>query len=274
MWALDLRSGYFQLAVNPGHIAITAFVTKHGTYAFRPMPFGLSGAAPNFQKAIDINLKPVIGKFVNIYMDDVIISSPSFIQHIALRDAGLTLNKDKCRKLNTPFQKLVMVSDGTEFAVGDIERLYDEARRNTKAKHEKWGKYYNRRRRDMQIKYGRKKGSGVKRELEGKEIRFKTDQGGRHTGKTDKRGPLIRSPPGSWSDPSRKIKMRRKENVRKKSRTEETVMPSTSGYNLRQRKGAKVESRPAIEMTTLQGGSVRARNNQEKHYSPYIEEQA
>ncbi|GFX10140.1 uncharacterized protein TNCV_1865381 [Trichonephila clavipes] len=40
------------------------------------------------------------------------------------------------RKLITLFQKLVMVSDGTEFAVGDIERLFDEVRRNTKAKYE------------------------------------------------------------------------------------------------------------------------------------------
>ncbi|GFT63794.1 hypothetical protein TNCV_2434911 [Trichonephila clavipes] len=29
-----------------------------------------------------------------------------------------------------------MVSDGTGFAVGDIERLFEEARRNTKTKHE------------------------------------------------------------------------------------------------------------------------------------------
>ncbi|GFW98611.1 uncharacterized protein TNCV_2757901 [Trichonephila clavipes] len=36
-----------------------------------------------------------------------------------------------CRKLITPFQKLVMVSNGTEFAVGDILRLFEEARRNT-----------------------------------------------------------------------------------------------------------------------------------------------
>ncbi|GFS66593.1 uncharacterized protein TNCV_228851 [Trichonephila clavipes] len=41
------------------------------------------------------------------------------------------------RKLITLFQKLVMVSDGIDFAVGDIERLFEEARRNTKAKHEK-----------------------------------------------------------------------------------------------------------------------------------------
>ncbi|GFU96524.1 retrovirus-related Pol polyprotein from transposon 297 [Trichonephila clavipes] len=69
------------------------------------MPFCLSGAAPNFQKAIDIILKPVTGKFVNVYMDDVIISSPSFTQHVKhlkevfrlLHEAGLTLNKDKCK---------------------------------------------------------------------------------------------------------------------------------------------------------------------------------
>ncbi|GFT27518.1 hypothetical protein TNCV_1276081 [Trichonephila clavipes] len=46
------------------------------------MPFGLSGAAPNFQKAIDIILKSVIGRFVSVYMDDVIITSPSFNEHL------------------------------------------------------------------------------------------------------------------------------------------------------------------------------------------------
>ncbi|GFY24010.1 retrovirus-related Pol polyprotein from transposon 297 [Trichonephila clavipes] len=105
MSTLDLQSGYFQMAVNPSDIVKSAFVTKNGTYAFRRMPFGLSGAAPNFQKAIDIILKPVIGKFVNVYMVDVIISSPSFTQHVKhlkevfrlLHEAGLTLNKDKCK---------------------------------------------------------------------------------------------------------------------------------------------------------------------------------
>ncbi|GFX35368.1 retrovirus-related Pol polyprotein from transposon opus [Trichonephila clavipes] len=105
MSTLDLRSGYFQMAVNPSDIVKTAFVTKNDTYAFRRMSFGLSGAAPNFQKAIDIILKPVIGKFVSVYMDDVIISSPSFTQHVKhlkevfrlLHEAGLTLNKDKCK---------------------------------------------------------------------------------------------------------------------------------------------------------------------------------
>ncbi|GFS50428.1 retrovirus-related Pol polyprotein from transposon opus [Trichonephila clavipes] len=104
MSTLDLRSGYFQLAINSRDIEKTVFVTKNGTFAFNRMPFGLPGMAPNFQKAIDIILKPVLGCFVSVYMDDVIITSPSFTEHVdhlnqvftLLQDAGLTLNKNKC----------------------------------------------------------------------------------------------------------------------------------------------------------------------------------
>ncbi|GFV35555.1 retrovirus-related Pol polyprotein from transposon 297 [Trichonephila clavipes] len=104
MSTLDLKSGYFQLAISPKDIEKTTFIIRNGNFAFFRMPFGLSGAAPNFQKAIDIILKPVIGRFVMVYMDDVIITSPSFNEYIdhlnqvftLLRDAGLTLNKHKC----------------------------------------------------------------------------------------------------------------------------------------------------------------------------------
>ncbi|GFY24453.1 retrovirus-related Pol polyprotein from transposon 297 [Trichonephila clavipes] len=82
MSTLDLKSGYFQLAISPKDIAKTAFITRNGTFAFLRMPFGLSGAAPNFQKAIDTILKPVIGRFVSVYMDDVIVTSPSFNEHL------------------------------------------------------------------------------------------------------------------------------------------------------------------------------------------------
>ncbi|GFT32153.1 retrovirus-related Pol polyprotein from transposon 297 [Trichonephila clavipes] len=91
MSTLDLRSGYFQLAISPKDIEKTAFITRNGTFAFLRMPFGLSGAAPNFQKAIDIILKPVIGRFVLVYMNDVIITSPSFKDHLD----HLTLQMDR-----------------------------------------------------------------------------------------------------------------------------------------------------------------------------------
>ncbi|GFX30868.1 retrovirus-related Pol polyprotein from transposon 297 [Trichonephila clavipes] len=104
MSTLDLRSGYFHLAINPTDIEKTGFVTKYGTFAFNRMPFGPSGVAPNFQKAIELILKTVPGRFVSVYMNDVIIMFPSFTEHVdhlnqvfaLLQDAGLTLNKNKC----------------------------------------------------------------------------------------------------------------------------------------------------------------------------------
>ncbi|GFX81048.1 uncharacterized protein TNCV_1910411 [Trichonephila clavipes] len=59
---------------------------------------------------------------------------------------------------------------------------------------------------------------------------------------------------------------------RKKSRREETVAPTTSGYNLRPRIGKREESRPTIERKTQQGRPVRSRKGRERNDSPYIEE--
>ncbi|GFX76066.1 hypothetical protein TNCV_3718371 [Trichonephila clavipes] len=51
-------------------------------------------------------------------------------------------------------------------------------------------------------------------------------------------------------------------------------VPSTCGYTLRSRRGAKVESRATNEKKTQQGGPVRARGIREHQYSSYIEKQA
>ncbi|GFU84574.1 uncharacterized protein TNCV_1526261 [Trichonephila clavipes] len=55
---------------------------------------------------------------------------------------------------------------------------------------------------------------------------------------------------------------------RKKVRTEETVMSSTSGYNLRPSRSPKMDFRPTNEKRTQQGGPVRARRSREHQYSP------
>ncbi|GFW98947.1 retrovirus-related Pol polyprotein from transposon 297 [Trichonephila clavipes] len=94
MSTLDLKRGYFQLAISRKDIEKTAFITSNGTFTLLRMLFALSGAAPKFQKVIDIILKPVIGRFLSVYMDDVIITSPSFNEHLD------HLNQKKGAKFN------------------------------------------------------------------------------------------------------------------------------------------------------------------------------
>ncbi|GFW57120.1 retrovirus-related Pol polyprotein from transposon 297 [Trichonephila clavipes] len=132
MLTLDLKSGYFQLTISPKDIEKTAFITRNGTFAFLRMPFVLSGAAPNFEKAIDIILKLVLGRFVMCYMDDVIITSPSFNEHIdhlnqvftLLRDAGLTLNNDMCHfaRDKLKYIGLIISKEGIETETITIQR--------------------------------------------------------------------------------------------------------------------------------------------------------
>ncbi|PRD29114.1 UNVERIFIED_CONTAM: hypothetical protein NCL1_30375 [Trichonephila clavipes] len=112
-------------------------------------------------------------------------------------------------------------------------------------------------RRSNESQYGSKKGSDVKRELEEKGISFLR--------KIRERDTKIRPINANHlSDQHIVLGLRQR-------RREETVAPKTSGYNLRPRGGKGVESRPAMEMKTQQGGPVRARKSKGRNYNPYIE---
>ncbi|GFT73659.1 retrovirus-related Pol polyprotein from transposon gypsy [Trichonephila clavipes] len=120
MSTLDLRSGYFQLAISPRDIEKTAFITRNGTFAFLRMPFGLSGAAPNFPRAIDIILKPV-GRFVLVYMDDVIITSPSFKDHLDhLTQIKRTLTEAPILQLPNFSEQFDLFTDASGVGIGAV----------------------------------------------------------------------------------------------------------------------------------------------------------
>ncbi len=101
---LDLKSGYWQIVVDPADRQKTAFITRDGLFEFIVMPFGLTAAPATFQRLMDTVLKGVLWKNVLVYLDDIIIYSKSWRDHVQalddvfrrLRAANLKASASKC----------------------------------------------------------------------------------------------------------------------------------------------------------------------------------
>ncbi|CAF0842311.1 unnamed protein product [Adineta steineri] len=101
---LDLRSGYWQVEIDPNSRSKTAFITHRGLYEFLVMPFGLSNAPATFQRLMDVVLAGIKWQSCLVYIDDIVVFSPTFEQHLQdlsavfdrLSAAGLTLKASKC----------------------------------------------------------------------------------------------------------------------------------------------------------------------------------
>ena len=101
---LDLAKGYWQVPVRREDRPKTAFATAHGLYQFCVMPFGLQGAPATFQRMMDSLLRG-LDSYAAAYLDDVIIHSGSWEEHLQhidavltrLRNANLTVKPPKCQ---------------------------------------------------------------------------------------------------------------------------------------------------------------------------------
>ena len=102
--SLDLASGYWQVELDEDARTKSAFTTYNGLFEFVRMPFGLCNAPATFQRVMQIVLAGLEWQSCFVYLDDILIASKTFSEHIQhirevfarLRAAGLRLKPKKC----------------------------------------------------------------------------------------------------------------------------------------------------------------------------------
>jgi hypothetical protein len=103
--SLDLNSAYHQIGLSERSKPLTAFVTDWTLYEYTRVPFGIATGAQVLTRLLDQVFSGVKFRYVFHYLDDLVIYSNSFQEHLLhlrevftrLRKAGLTVNPGKVK---------------------------------------------------------------------------------------------------------------------------------------------------------------------------------
>ncbi len=131
--SIDLASGYWQVEVDENSQDITAFVTPWGLYQFNVMPFGLTNVSATFQRLMNYVLHDYLNDFVVIYLDDILVCSDTFEEHLAhlrkvfikLREVNLVIKLKKCKfgQRKIKFLRHTIGIDGLRIDPENIEKI-------------------------------------------------------------------------------------------------------------------------------------------------------
>ena len=101
---LDAASAYWSMPLNEPDKEKTAFSVPRGKYEFNVTPFGLCSAVASYHRMIDMSLSGLNSDRILAYMDDIVVFSKTFDDHVAsiaqlfgrLRASGILLKLSKC----------------------------------------------------------------------------------------------------------------------------------------------------------------------------------
>ena len=101
---IDAFSGYHQIPMFQSDEEKTTFVTPHGLYCYKVMPFGLKNVDATYQRLMTKIFKPLIGRTVEVYIDNIVVKSETQdepVQHLEetfcpMRAYNMKLYPAKC----------------------------------------------------------------------------------------------------------------------------------------------------------------------------------
>ena len=79
---LDAFQGYHQIPLALDDQEKTAFVTLVGNYHYKVMPFGLKNASSTYQRMMTRMFESLLGKNIEIYIDDMVVKRKMVSEHL------------------------------------------------------------------------------------------------------------------------------------------------------------------------------------------------
>ncbi|CAC5408177.1 Retrovirus-related Pol polyprotein from transposon 297,Retrovirus-related Pol polyprotein from transposon 17.6 [Mytilus coruscus] len=101
----DMRQGFWQLELDEQSKEKTAFMTHRGQYEFNRLPYGLANSPATFNLIMNEVIRDLNWKSALVYVDDILIYSKNFEEHLChlaalfdkLIEANLKLKPSKCQ---------------------------------------------------------------------------------------------------------------------------------------------------------------------------------
>ena len=130
---IDLTKGYYQVPIDDDSKKYTSFTTQNNQYQFKRLSFGLKNSGLQFQRNIQEILSGFNSKKVIIYIDDILIISKDFDEHLTMTEKvlftllnnGIKIKVSKCEffKEKVSFLGHIISKEGIEKSPEYIEKV-------------------------------------------------------------------------------------------------------------------------------------------------------